>query len=100
MKNSSKKRRILYSNDYRPIYLTYYFIFPKGDTWLKQVEFQNHDNSDLVNWEIDQMNFPIDIKNKLKHKKEADWKDHNSVTHRLVIEHTQRETVGRWGKAQ
>lgn len=98
LKNSALKRRVLYSNDYKPIYLTYYLVFPKGETWLKQVEFQNHDKSEQVSWEIDQMIFPIDIKNKLKHKKEADWKDHNGVVHRLVVEYVKRETVGKWGR--
>lgn len=92
------KKRTYYTNDYRPIYLTYYFVFPKGDTWLKQVEFQNHDDSSMVDWEIDQMIFPIDIKNKLKHKREASWKDHNSVEHRVVVEYVKREAVGKWGR--
>lgn len=99
-KNKAGVRRAIYTNDYTPIYLTYYLVFPKkagGDTWCKQVEFQNHDDSKLVSWEIDQMVFPIDVKNKLKHKKEADWKDHNGVEHRLVIEHVVRPTVGNWG---
>lgn len=63
LKNSALKRRVLYSNDYKPIYITYYIVFPKGETWVNQVEFQNHDKSEQVSWEIDQMTFPIDIKN-------------------------------------
>jgi len=100
MANRPSKFRPFYTNDYTPIYVTYYLVFPKksgGDTWCKQVEFQNHDNQDLVKWEIDKMSFPIDIKNKLKHKKEADWKDQNGVEHRIIIENEQRPTVGRWG---
>lgn len=95
MKNSAKKRRLLYSNDYTPIYFTYYLTFPKGETWCNQVEFQNHIDDSGLEFEINNTNFPIDVKQKLRHKKEADWKDHNGVAHRVIIETQKREKV--WG---
>lgn len=95
MKNSSKKQRLLYSNDYTPIYFTYYLTFPKGETWCNQVEFQNHIDDSGLDFEINNTNFPIDVKQKLRHKKEADWKDHNGVGHRVIIETQKRERV--WG---
>lgn len=94
-RNKSGKRRLLYSNDYTPIYFTYYLVFPKGETWLDQIEFQNHTTSEMNDYEIDRTAFPLDVRQKLKHKKEADWKDHNGVTHRVIIETQKRERV--WG---
>jgi hypothetical protein len=96
-KNRASKFRALYTNDYTPIFFTYYLVFPDGDTWCRQQEFQNHEaNKEMMEYEINRTAFSIDVKQKLRHKKEADWKDHNGVEHRVVIESKLRDE--KWGR--
>lgn len=75
-------------------YFTYYLIFPGDeDVWVDQSPFVNELQFELKNtrWRI---NSP-DVYRDLLHRGEATWKDHNGVTHRVVIEAVQRPR--RWG---
>ena len=89
------KRRALYTDDYEPIFFTYYLKFPKGEEWCDQVEFYNSHTKDGFEYELNKTNFPPDIKMKLRHKKQASWKDHNGVEHSVIVETKRRERV--WG---
>ncbi len=75
-------------------YFTYYLIFPgDNDFWVDQSPFV-HD----LQFELKQTTFrgAPDIYRDLLTKGEAKWKDHNGVTHRVVIEDVQRPR--KWGK--
>lgn len=73
-------------------YWTYYLIFPDGTEWVDQMPFI-HD----MQFELKNSCFDIEPHQKrdLLVKGETHWKDHNGVTHRVVIEGTERPR--RWG---
>lgn len=81
-------------------YLTYYLEFPRGseekkradDTWCAQIPFVH----DLQFW-LKQTRWKNDmvVTNDLIRKGETKWRDHNGVTHRIIIEDVKRPR--RWG---
>jgi hypothetical protein len=74
-------------------YFTYYLIFPRDkDVWVDQVPFI-HD----LQFELKNTGFgkdPAKARDILLHG-ETKWKDHNGVTHRVVIEEEKR--ARKWG---
>lgn len=75
-------------------YLTYQLIFPgDNEVWTDQLPFVENVQSYLkkTRWKND----PTATRNLLV-KGEHHFKDHNGVTHRVLIETTQRPKV--WGK--
>lgn len=81
-------------------YFTYYLIFPVGseehrkadDTWCAQIPFI-HD----LQFQLKQTKWANDpiICGDLIRRGETKWRDHNGVTHRIVVEDVVRPK--RWG---
>ena len=74
-------------------YFTYFLIFPgDNDVWVDQTPFVHdlHFELSRTRWAKDKNKM-----NDLLKKGETQWKDHNGVTHRVVIETIERPR--RWG---
>jgi hypothetical protein len=78
-------------------YWTYYMHFPgeMDDPWIDQTPFI-HD----LQFELKNTTFGKDpeLARNILLKGECQWKDHNGVTHRVVVDDTIR--VRKWGKRQ
>lgn len=73
-------------------YLTYYLIFPDGDTWWDQEAFWGP----LSTWlKITTFARQPKICVDLLRKGESRWKERNGMIHRVVIESVNRGT--KWG---
>lgn len=74
-------------------YFTYSLIFPKDkDVWVDQIAFVHP-----LTHELKRTTFGKnpDIARKIMQNGEVHWKDHNGVTHRIVVEETVRPR--NWG---
>lgn len=74
-------------------FITYYLIFPGDmDVWVDQTPFVHELSFQLkqTRWRHE----PNKL-NELMKKGETTWKDNNGVTHRVVIEETERPR--KWG---
>lgn len=74
-------------------YFTYYLIFPgDNEMWTDQTPFVHE-----LQYELKKTSFgkdPYKVRD-LLNKGETHWKDHNGVTHRVVIENVRRPKI--WG---
>lgn len=78
-------------------YFTYYLEWPDGsEPWIDQVPFVHDLQFELKNTRFmkDPL-VPAHVATDLLRKGEAQWKDHNGVVNRIVIEKTKRNR--RWG---
>jgi hypothetical protein len=74
-------------------YFTYYLIFPKDkDVWVDQVPFVHP-----LSYELKRTTFGKnpEVARTIMKNGECHWKDHNGVTHRVVVEEEVR--AKNWG---
>lgn len=75
-------------------YITYYLIFPgDNDYWVDQRPLIHDINFEIQNMKA--INKDPDKVKKILKNGEVSWKDHNGVTHRIVIE--EKERPRKWG---